>query len=112
MAFQIYQLIAAQEIANTATTYFTCPTGTTVRIDALSVTNQDTAPHTITINLVTSGGSASTANVTTDAQVILPGQTFNSPNEVGKVLNSGDFISLTASAASHLVAAAGGLLQF
>jgi hypothetical protein len=112
VAFQLYQLIAAQEASNSQTTLFTCPTGTTTRIDALSVTNNDTAPHTISINLVTNAGSASAANLTTDAQVVLPGQTWNSPNEVGKVLNSGDFISVIASAASHLVIAAGGLLQF
>lgn len=108
-AFYLQQLFAAQRAPNTQTTLYTATQ--TTRIDAISVTNTDTATHTISINLVTLAGSASGANLTTDAQVIQPGATWNSPNEVGKVLNPGDFISVIASAASVLTIAGGGLIM-
>lgn len=108
-AFYLQQLIAAQRAPSAQTTMFTATQ--TTRIDSVSVVNTDTAAHTISINLVSSGGSASAANLTTQAQVILPGQTWNSPNEVGKVLNAGDFISVVASAATSLNIVAGGLLM-
>lgn len=109
MAFTIFQLVAAQYAPNSQTTLYTAAAIT--RIDAVSVTNTDTTSHTISINLVTSGGSASGANLTTDLQTVLPGQTWNSSNEVGKVLNSGDFISVIASVASKMVLCIGGLIQ-
>jgi hypothetical protein len=108
-AFYLQQLIAAQRAPVSQTTMFTASAIT--RIDSISVTNTDTAVHTISINLVTLAGTASAANLTTDLQPIQPGQTWNSPNEVGKVLNSGDFISVIASTASVLTIAAGGLLM-
>lgn len=113
MAFYFAQLIAAQYAPNAQTTVYTQsgPVGTEVRVDALTVTNVDSAAHTISINLVTSGGSASAANKTTSAQSIQPGQCWVSPNEVGKVLNPGDFISVVASAANALVISAAGTLQ-
>lgn len=109
MAFTIFQLVAAQFAPVSQTTLYTAAALT--RIDAVSVTNTDTVSRTISINLVTSGGSASAANLTTDLQTILPGQTWNSPNEIGKVLNSADFISVVASVASKLVICIGGLIQ-
>lgn len=109
MAFFLFPLIPSTQIPATNTTFYVAP-GIT-RIDSLSVVNTDAAAHTVTINLVALGGSAGTANITTDAVTIQPGQTWNSPNEVGKVLNKGDFISAVASAASVLNIMAGGVLQ-
>lgn len=108
-AFYLSQLIAAQRAPNAQTTMFTA--GQFTRIDSLSVTNTDTVAHTISINLVSGGGSATAANLTTQAQIVQPGQTWNSPNEVGKVLNPTDFISVLASAASVLNIAAGGIFM-
>jgi hypothetical protein len=109
VAYYFQQLIPAQRASNAQTTMFTA--FTTTRIDSLSVINTDTVAHTISINLVTTGGSASAANLTTDAQLILPGGTWNSPNEIGKILNVGDFISVIASAATVLNIVAGGMLM-
>jgi hypothetical protein len=109
VAFNIFPLIAAQYAPNSQTTMYTA--GAYTRIDAVSVCNTDTVAHTISINLVSSGGSVSNANLTTQAQTVLPGQTWNSANEIGKVLNVGDFISVLASVASKLTICAGGLIQ-
>lgn len=108
-AFYLQQLMAAQRVSNSQTTYYTA--SQTTRIDALSVINTDTATHTISINLVTVAGAAGAGNLTTDAQVIQPGATWNSPNEVGKILNPGDFLSAIASAATVLNMVVGGLIM-
>ncbi len=111
MAFYLQNIVPAAFVPNANTTMYTSATATSTRIDALSVTNVDTAVHTITIHIVASGGAAGSGNTTTNAQPIQPGQTWVSPNEVGKVLNTGDFIVANASAASALVMSAGGMIQ-
>jgi hypothetical protein len=111
MAFYFQQIIAATFVPNANTTMFTGPVNSQVRIDALTVTNIDSVAHTITIHLVPSGGSVASGNTTTFAQQVQAGQTWVSPNEVGKVLGAGDFISAIASAASQLVMSAGGIVQ-
>jgi len=111
MAFYLQQLVAAAFIPNANTTMYTSGTNTTTRIDALTVTNVDSVARTVTIHLVANGGSASTGNTTTQTQSIQPGQTWVSPNEIGKVLNTGDFISAVASASNALVMSAGGMIQ-
>lgn len=108
MASPLKQIITAQYAPNAQTTMYVSGTGVVTRIDKLSVQNNDTVPRTISINLVPSGSSAGASNLTTNAQSILPGQTWNSPNEYGQCLNAGDFISVIASAASMLVITAAG----
>lgn len=111
MAFRFLTLIYSAYAANSQTTVYTAPISTQTRIDAISVTNNDTVVRTISINIVPSGGSASAANRTTNAQAIFPGQTWVSPNEAGQVLNAGDFISMIASAATALTVTASGVQQ-
>ena len=111
MPFFFLTLVNTQYAPNAQTSMFAASAGQTVRIDALSVTNVDTVSRTISINLVPNGGSASAANLTTKAQSILPGQTWESPNEIGQVLTPGDFVSVIASAASALVLRISGVVQ-
>lgn len=111
MAFYLSQIVASQFVSNAQTTMFTSQTGQLVRLDAISVANVDSVSRTISINIVAFGGAAGAGNLTTKLQSILPGQTWNSPNEVGKVLSNGDFLSVIASAANALVITVGGLIQ-
>lgn len=111
MAFFLQQLCNTTVVSNAQTTLYAVPTGQSVRIDAVVVTNVDTVSRTISINLVPSGGSAASGNLTTKLQSILPGQTWNSPNEVGQVLTVGDFLSVIASAATALNIRVSGLVQ-
>jgi hypothetical protein len=108
MTSPVTEIIPAQYAPNAQTTLYVSGTGVTTRIDKLSVTNTDTVAQTISINLVPSGGAAGGSNLSTSAQSILPGQTWNSPNEYGHYLRPGDFISVLASVASKLVIYAGG----
>lgn len=112
MSFQFLTLVEPHFMASSQTTVYTAGVGTQARIDSLSITNTDTAAVTISINLVPSGGSASSANLTTKAQSIQPAQTWNCPNEIGKVLSAGDFMSVISSTSSVAVISCGGILQF
>ncbi|HUY04997.1 MAG TPA: hypothetical protein VMV33_17095 [Rhodocyclaceae bacterium] len=102
MASALQQLVPGQFVPNTETTLYTSPTGTTTRIDKVTVTNTDAVAHTITIHLVPAGGTAGGSNCSTQAQSILPGKTWNSPNEYGQTLRAGDFFSAIADSAGYL----------
>lgn len=111
MPFSLIPIIEPRFMPASQTTLFAAQSGQSVRIDSLSIVNGDSIAATVSINIVPSGGSASAANLTTKAQSIPSGQTWNSPNEVGKVLVAGDFISAICSTASVAAISAGGLLQ-
>jgi hypothetical protein len=79
-------------------------TATNVRaiVDKFTVTNTSAGNETISINLVTSGGTAGAANLIVDARTIAPDETYTCPELVGHVLEAGGFISTLASAATSL----------
>jgi hypothetical protein len=79
-------------------------TATNVRaiIDKFTVTNTSAGNETISINLVTSGGTAGAANLIIDTRTIAPDETYTCPELVGHVLEAGGFISTLASAATSL----------
>lgn len=100
-------LVKSQYAPNSQTTLYVS-TGLTTRIDKVTCQNGDTVPQTISINIVPSGGTAGASNLITNAQAIVAGGTFNSPNEYGLYLGPGDFISVIASAANKIVIAIAG----
>ena len=95
-------LVQPLQLAVAATTQYTVPTGTRTIIDKATVTNTDTSNRTFSVNLVTSGGSASNANLVIDTRAVVPDETYLCPELIGQVLGPGDFISTTASAATAL----------
>lgn len=111
MPVQLSSIVPAQSVPSTGTTLFTTPAGAYARIDSLSVCNVGASAAQVTIYLIPSGGSASGGNTTTLNQTILPGQTWNSPNEVGKILAPGDGLAAVATLASTLTISAGGLVM-
>ncbi len=108
MPVQSSQIVEGQFLATGGAALFTSPTGVYTRLDKVLVSNTGTASATVTLNVVPSGGSAGTLNATTNAQAVLPGQSWSSPNEVGLVLNPGDILVGAASAVSTLVIFAAG----
>lgn len=97
MASPIQALFNGQ-LSTAALLLYSSGTGVWTQISKLLCVNTDTVGRTVTFYVVPSGGSAGTANITTNAQGILNGDSFNSPNEVGLVLNPGDGIYGLASA--------------
>lgn len=108
MPVQPTALLKSEYAPNATTTVYTSPASVYTRIDKVTVTNATAGAQTITIYVVPNGGTAGGSNTTTSAQSVLPGQTWNSPNEPGLYLNPGDFIAVIASAASALSIVIGG----
>ena len=81
----------------------------TTRIDSLAVSNPSANTAQVTIYLVPAAGAVGASTTSTSAQAVLPGQTWNSPNEIGKVLAPGDSLYAFASAASALTIIASGI---
>lgn len=81
-----------------AATAYTVPAGYQAIIKSIVVSNQSGTP-TVTINVVPSGGSASASNAILDA-VATTANSITSYTNLDIVLNSGDFISWVASAAT------------
>ena len=71
-------------------------------IDKFTVTNTSAGNVAISVNLVTSGGSAGASNLIIDARTIAPDETYTCPELVGHVLEAGGFISTLAGAATSL----------
>jgi hypothetical protein len=95
-------LIAAKQAANTQTTQYTAPASTKAVVDKFTVTNTSANAASLSVNLVTTGGSPGASNLIVDARVIAPDECYTLPELVGQVLEAGGYISTLASAASAL----------
>jgi hypothetical protein len=82
--------------------------GVNAIVDKFTVTNNGAAPATITINVVTSLGTAGASNRIVNARNIEVGECYTCPELVGQVLVDADYISTTASAATTLTIRASG----
>lgn len=94
-------LIEPKYAENTQTTQYTS-TGVTTIIDKFTATNISATAATLSVNLVASAGSAANTNLIVKTKTLQPGETYTFPEIVGQVLNSGDFISTIASAATTI----------
>ena len=101
MAVVAKVLVPAKQVESTTTTQYTAINVKAI-IDKATVTNTSASNVAITVNLVTSGGSASSANMIIILRTIVPGETYLCQELVGHVLESGGFISTLAGAASSL----------
>jgi len=101
-------LIAAKQAEDSQTTQYTAAAGTKVLIDKFTATNTTGSAATLSVNLVTSAGSAADSNLILDAKSIAAGETYTCPEIVGHVLAAGDFISTLAGTASAITIRAGG----
>jgi hypothetical protein len=107
MTVTVKVLIPAKQAENTQTTQYTAVNCKAI-IDSFTATNTSAANVTINVNLVTSGGTANVANRITSVRAIAPNETYEFPELVQQVLESGGFISTIASAASSLTIRASG----
>jgi P pilus assembly chaperone PapD len=107
MAVQVRVLIPPKQAEATQQTQYTAVNAKAI-IDKFTVTNTTTNNVTISVNLVTSGGSAGASNLIIDARAVAPDETYTCPELVGQVLEPGSFISTIASSASALTIRASG----
>jgi hypothetical protein len=107
MAVTIKVLIPAKQAENAQTTQYTAVNCKTI-IDKFTVTNTTAGNVTISVNLVTSGGSPGASNLIVDSRAIAPDECYTLPELVGQALEAGGFISTIASAATSLTIRASG----
>lgn len=106
MAVTLNQLVAPQQIANSATTYYTA--AVTTRIDKVSVTNPTATAATVTFYIVPSAGSVGDSTTITKTRSINTLETWTVFDLIGHVMNAGDTLRAVASAATTLTLMASG----
>lgn len=102
MSVIVKVLVPSLQMQATQTTQYSPGPGISAIIDKATVTNTDTVARTFSANIVPSGQSVGNANLIIDDRAVQPGETYTCPELVGQGLNSGDFISTIASAATAL----------
>lgn len=101
MTIVVSAIIPAKTAESTQTTQYTS-TGVSTIIDKFTATNYSASPATISVNLVTSAGSAGNDNLITKTKTLLASEVYTFPELVGQVLNPGDFISTIAGTGSAI----------
>jgi len=107
MTVSIKVLIPAKQAENAQTTQYTAVNCKSI-IDKFTATNTTAGNVTISVNLVTGGGSAGASNLIVDTRSIAPDETYTFPELVGQSIEADGFISTIASAASSLTIRASG----
>jgi hypothetical protein len=101
MTVTVAVLIPAKIAESSQTTQYTS-TGVTTLIDKFTATNYSAAAATISVNLVTSAGTAGNSNIITKTKTLQPNEVYTFPELVGAALAPGDFISTLAGTASAI----------
>lgn len=101
MSVLVKVLIPSKVAESSQTTQYTAVNCKTV-IDKFTATNTSSSNATLSVNLVTSGGSAGVSNLIVDARSIAPNETYTFPELVGQSLEPDGFISTIAGTASAL----------
>jgi len=107
MGVLVKVLIPSKQAEASQTTQYTAVNCKTV-VDKFTATNTSASNVTLSVNLVTSGGTAGVSNLIIDARAIAPGETYTCPELVGQSLEPDGFISTIASAATSLTIRASG----
>ena len=94
-------LVPAQTASNSQSTVYTA-TGVTAIIDKFTATNYSAAAATISVNLVTSAGSAGNDNLIVKTKTLQASETYTFPELVGHTLAPGGFISTLAGTATAI----------
>ena len=101
MTVTVTVLIPAKIAEAAQTTQYTS-TGVTTLIDKFTATNYSAVAATISVNLVTSAGSAGNLNLITKTKTLQPAEVYTFPEIVGQALAAGDFISTIAGTATSI----------
>lgn len=101
MAVTVKNLVPGKTVEDVQTTQYTAASMTTI-IDKFTATNYSSTAATISVNLVTTAGSAGNQNLITKTKTLQPAEVYTFPELVGQVLNPGDFISTIAGTASAI----------
>lgn len=101
MTVTVKTLVPSKQAESAQTTQYTAVNCTAI-IDKATVTNTTSGNVTFSVNVVTSAGTASAANLVVNLRSIAPKECYALPELVGQVLLAGDFLSTIAGAATSL----------
>ena len=101
MTVTVKVLVPAKIAEATQTTQYTAA-GVTTIIDKFTATNYSGTAATISVNLVTSGGTAGNNDLIVKTKTLQASETYTFPELVGHVLRPGGFISTLAGTASAI----------
>ena len=101
MTVTVTVLVPAQTANNSQSTVYTA-TGVTAIIDKFTATNYSGTAATISVNLVTSGGTAGNNDLIVKTKTLQASETYTFPELVGHVQRPGGFISTLAGTASAI----------
>lgn len=101
MSVQAKVLVPGKTVENAQTTQYTASNVVTI-IDKFTATNYSASSATISVNLVTTAGTAGNANLITKTKTLQASEVYTFPELVGQVLGNGDFISTIAGTASAI----------
>lgn len=100
-------LIASKQAEGAESTQYVSTAPTRTIIDKFTGYNSTAGAVTLTVRLVSSGGTAGVANAMV-VKSLAAGETYAFPEVVGHVLGPGDFISTLAGAAASVTIRASG----
>jgi len=95
-------MVAGVNLTDAAFTYYTAPASTRGIIKKATFVNDHTGNVTVTINIVSSGGSATYANRISKARTLSAGETWSCYDLANHELETGDFISMLASVTAKI----------
>jgi hypothetical protein len=101
MSVRVRVLVPGKTVENVQTTQYTATNVVTI-IDKFTATNYSGSAADISVNLVTTAGTAGNVNLITKTKTLQPSEVYTFPELVGQVLNPGDFISTLAGTASTI----------
>lgn len=96
-------LAETQYAGSSAAAIYTAPAATKAIIDSMTVTNTDSSAHTVTIDIVPSGGTLGTGTTITSALSIAANTAVSLAEMKNQILNAADSIQVVASVASKVV---------
>ena len=102
MTVTVKVLVPAKIAESAQTTQYTVVTGVTTIIDKFTATNYSATAATISVNLVTSAGTAGDSNLITKTKSLQASEVYTFPELVGQVLAAGGFISTIAGTAASI----------
>lgn len=109
MATKGKRLVGGSQLTTSAATCYTAPPNTKARIDAMVATNTSAVAVTVTVHLVSQGGSAADSNVILKAKNLAAGESYTVREALGQWLEAGDMIQALASAATAVTLVASGV---
>ena len=107
MSITVKNIIPPKQAEASQTTQYTAINCKAI-IDKFTATNTSGSNVTISVNLVASGGSASSSNQIVSSRAIAPNETYCFPELIGQVVERSGFISTIASSATALTISASG----